>query len=63
MCVCVLSGSVMDVCVQVEWACHGCVCVLSGRVMDVCVCACTRRDFILQNFLGHPGFTRTLRIP
>ena len=37
MCVCVLSGSVMDVCVQVEWECHGCVCRLSGRVMDVCV--------------------------
>ena len=37
MCVCRLSGSVMDVCVQVEWECHGmCVCVLSGRVMDVC---------------------------
>ena len=27
-----------DVCVCVEWACHGCVCRLSGSVMDVCVC-------------------------
>ena len=26
VCVCVLSGSVMDVCVRVEWECHGCVC-------------------------------------